>query len=122
MADGTEVADKTVTPDANGDWKAEFDNLPVNKDGNKIKYTVKEDQVQDYTVTYTGDVDNGYIITNTHIEKPKPNTKGNKPGGKKLVKRHGPKTGDMTNIMLYGIVLLVAVLGLLIAVIRRRNK
>ena len=117
MADGTEVADKTVTPDANGDWKAEFDNLPVNKDGNKIKYTVKEDQVQDYTVTYTGDVDNGYIITNTHIEKPKPSKTG-----KKLVKRHGPKTGDMTNIMLYGVVLLVAVLGLLIAVIKRRNK
>ena len=50
-------------------------------------------------------------------EKPKPSKTG-----KKLSKRHGPKTGDMTNIMLYGVVLLVAVLGLLIAVIRRRNK
>ncbi len=49
MADGTEVADKTVTPDANGDWKAEFDKSTVGRK-QKIKYTVKEDQVQDYTM------------------------------------------------------------------------
>ena len=118
IADGTEVADKTVTPDANGEWTVEFENLPVNKDGSKIKYTIKEDDVKDYTVEYSGNPDDGFVITNTHIDKPTPN----KPGSKTIVKRHGPKTGDMTNIMLYGAVLVVAMLGLLFAFIRRRNK
>ncbi|WP_408631987.1 sortase B protein-sorting domain-containing protein [Mogibacterium pumilum] len=39
-----------------------------------------------------------------------------------MVKRHNPKTGDMTNIILYCTVLLAAVLGLLVALIKKHNR
>ncbi|MBQ9333397.1 MAG: Cna B-type domain-containing protein [Lachnospiraceae bacterium] len=61
LANGTEVADKTVEPDANGDWKYEFTDLPEKENGSKITYTVTEDAVAGYD-----SVVNGYNITNTH--------------------------------------------------------
>ncbi len=101
LYDGTE-ADKTVTLDANGDWKAEFDNLPVNKDGSKSSIPSRKIR-QDYTATYSVMWTMWISLPNTHIEKPKPSKIA-----RSFVKRHGPKTGDMTNIMLSGAVLLVA--------------
>lgn len=80
-ADGgeTPVETKTVTPDANGDWKCSFTNLPKykNVDGQRaeIEYTVVETAVPEYNVDENGvaqdvtaDVANGAAtLTNTHI-------------------------------------------------------
>ncbi|WP_125702313.1 Cna B-type domain-containing protein [Lacticaseibacillus daqingensis] len=60
LADGKQVATKTVTKDDK--WQYSFTNLPKYTDqGEEITYTVAEDAVDGYTATYTGN-----DITNTH--------------------------------------------------------
>ena len=59
LADGTEVASKTVT--ANDNWKWSFTDLDKYNSGTEIVYTISEDIVADYTT-----VVNGYDVTNTH--------------------------------------------------------
>ena len=61
-ADGVKVDSKKVT--SNSNWSYNFTNLDKYKDGKKIKYTVKEDTVNNYDASY-----DGYNITNTHEVK-----------------------------------------------------
>ena len=69
LADGTDTG-KTVTLNEAGNWKGSFDGLRKYKaDGTEIVYTVKEDNVANYTNAITGDVTSGFTITNTNIEK-----------------------------------------------------
>ena len=63
-ADGNEV-DSTVLS-ADNDWRATFKNLPVNKNGKAIVYTVNESKVDDYTSKIINCCGN-YKIINTHI-------------------------------------------------------
>lgn len=58
----------TVTLNADNAWKASFDNLIKydRKDGHAIQYTVKEAAIKDYTSNVTGDMQNGFVITNTN--------------------------------------------------------
>ena len=58
-ANGTEVASKDVTA-ANG-WAYSFDELDKYADGSEIEYTIKEDNVDNYSTEISG-----YDITNTH--------------------------------------------------------
>ncbi|MGI5874050.1 MAG: Cna B-type domain-containing protein [Bacillota bacterium] len=60
LADGKEVASRTVT--AAEEWKWSFDNLPKYENGTEIKYTVTEDAVSNYETTY-----DGFNVTNTHV-------------------------------------------------------
>ena len=63
----TEVASKTVTPDASGNWDFSFADLPKYDDnGDEIAYTVTEDAVAGYDTKVTGDVKTGFVITNSH--------------------------------------------------------
>ena len=59
LADGAVYASQTVTAATN--WKYTFDNLPVNKNGTAINYTIGEVEVTDYTT----EIDE-YDIINTH--------------------------------------------------------
>ena len=68
LADGTDTG-KTLTLNEAGNWTGSFDNLPKYKDGNAIAYTVKEDDVANYTGAVTGDATSGFTITNTNTEK-----------------------------------------------------
>lgn len=65
--DATQCDKQIVEPDADGNWKYVFPNLPKYKldaSGNpvEIKYSVKEDVVKGYTPTYSLE---GYDITNS---------------------------------------------------------
>ena len=86
LADGTDTG-KTVTLDEAGNWTGTFSNLPKYKSGTAIVYTVKEDDVANYTNTITGDTTTGFTITNTNTEKV------NVPVKKEWV---GPKTNSVT--------------------------
>ena len=68
FADGDEVDNKIVTPDADGNWNWTFSDLPQKtKDGTaEIVYTVMEDEVPGYTSVVTGDGEKGFKITNTY--------------------------------------------------------
>lgn len=59
LADGQEVAEKTVT--AEDDWKYSFEGLPKFKNGQEIVYTITEDAVANYAVTQ-----DGYNLTNSY--------------------------------------------------------
>jgi hypothetical protein len=64
LADGEEVASATLT--ANDNWKHTFTDLDkTDADGKTITYTIKEDNVEGYTSSITGDADSGFTVTNT---------------------------------------------------------
>ena len=86
LADGTDTG-KTITLDEAANWTGTFSNLPKYKDGTEIVYTVKEDDIANYTVAITGDVASGFTITNTNTEKV------DVPVKKEWV---GPKAGPVT--------------------------
>ena len=80
IADGEVV--ETITLSEANNWNHQWENLPENKDGKKIVYTVKEIQVNGYTSSVNED--NGIItITNTHTpDRPnRPGGGGGNPGG-----------------------------------------
>lgn len=57
------VATKTVKPDENGKWIYIFTNIPkYDKENNEIKYTIEENPIDGWKVSY-----NGYDVINTYI-------------------------------------------------------
>ena len=61
LANGTEIEEVIVRADANGKWTYAFTALPKYVDGEKVTYTVSEDEVEGYETSI-----DGYNITNTH--------------------------------------------------------
>jgi len=75
LADGIEVAEIEVKPDANGEWKYEFTNLPkFNDDKEEIVYTITEDELENYTYEVS---EEGYDLINT-IKQDKTSVSGTK--------------------------------------------
>ena len=67
LLDGEEIVAKT-TLDANNGWKATFADLPVYKNkGSLINYTIREIEVDNYTVDIAKDGNYSFIINNTHV-------------------------------------------------------
>ncbi len=68
-ADKVEVTSVTLTS-ANttdsGSWTYEFTDLPERENGKKIIYTITEDEVNNYTGKVTGNMADGFTITNAH--------------------------------------------------------
>lgn len=55
-----------ISPDADGNWKLTFKNLPKYDDNGKAYiYTIKEVEVLGYSVNISGNQDEGYTITNS---------------------------------------------------------
>ncbi|ASS37499.1 hypothetical protein AXF17_02850 [Mogibacterium pumilum] len=110
IADGTEKQEATLSAATN--WKHEFDNLPKydETDGHKVVYTIKEVSIDGYKSVISGSAEDGYTITNTE-ERPKvPN------------KPKSPKTGDSSNISLYGYILISSLLALLVLLVKRKKR
>ena len=63
-ANGIEVDSKAVTD--TGDWQWTFNGLPKYKDGELINYTVSEDRIEGYTSSISGNMTDGFTVTNTH--------------------------------------------------------
>ena len=98
LADGTDTG-KTITLDEAANWTGTFSNLPKYKDGTEIVYTVKEDDIANYTSAITGDATTGFTITNTEVphDTPKPKEDTPKKSNRKPAKKSGgvvPYTGD----------------------------
>ena len=79
LADGKETG-KTIELNQDNDWKGEFKDLPSHKNGEFVKYTVKEVEVGNgYTSKITGNAKDGFTITNSRTpEKTTINIKVNK--------------------------------------------
>lgn len=66
LANGTKVAEKTVTADA--DWAYRFGDLPKYQNGQKITYTVTENAVADYSASIDGhNIKNSYTPKKTSV-------------------------------------------------------
>lgn len=65
LANGKEVLGKILVLSKLNGWTGTFQNLPINKNGKKIKYTVKEEPVgQGYESSEKGNAKDGFVITN----------------------------------------------------------
>ena len=62
MADGTKVQEVEIT--AQDNWKYSFKNLNKLKNGTEIKYTISEEAIPEYEISY-----DGYNVTNTYTPK-----------------------------------------------------
>ena len=66
LADGTDTGESLLL-DADNNWKASFEHIPyTTPDGKKIKYSVLEDEVTNYSTDITGS-EASSTITNSHV-------------------------------------------------------
>ncbi|MDE1565614.1 Cna B-type domain-containing protein [Actinotignum sanguinis] len=68
LGDGKEVARKTVG--AAEDWKATFAEVDKCAGGYLINYTIVEESVEGYTTAVTGNMTDGFVVTNTIVPPP----------------------------------------------------
>ena len=66
FADGEDTG-KTLTLSQGNQWTGSFTDLDQFNGGQQIRYTVEETAVEGYTSAITGDMGEGYVITNTHV-------------------------------------------------------
>jgi len=64
LADGEEV--ETITLSEGNKWTETINELPKNNNGKEINYTISELEVSNYETKITGNMEDGYTITNTH--------------------------------------------------------
>ncbi|HEY9574515.1 MAG TPA: Cna B-type domain-containing protein [Lachnospiraceae bacterium] len=65
LADGKEVARQSLSEDNH--WQYVFEDLPQYEEGKEILYTVKEEKMDGYEDVISGDIKDGFLITNTNI-------------------------------------------------------
>ena len=63
LADGEKVDEVTLNEDNR--WQHTFTDLPEYSGGDKIAYTVQEAEVEGYVGSVIGDMDSGFVVTNT---------------------------------------------------------
>lgn len=63
--DGVAISDRKATAD--NDWRWNFGSYRRNYKGKKISYTVSEDPVEAYEAIISGDVTDGFTVSNKHV-------------------------------------------------------
>jgi len=64
-----EATDSVTVLNEGNAWRHTFENLYVFANGDSIQYSVVEDAVAEYTTAYSGNMENGFTVTNTHEPK-----------------------------------------------------
>ncbi len=106
IADDVEIQE-AILNDENG-WYAEFVDLPVNNDGNPIRYTISEEPVEDYEPEITGSVEDGFVVTNFYSPKGEEEPP------------HNPQTLD--GITYYGLFLILSLIGMGTGLVYRKQE
>lgn len=127
MADG-EAVGNPVKISAQTGWSHTFDKLPVEKQGEKIRYTVTEVNVPDgYVSRISGDMTSGFTVTNSHTvpTPPSPITPSH-PAQVSIPRKSEHKHLARTGIDTYGVLYFAAgmlALGIaMLGVMRRKHK
>lgn len=117
LANGVEILGKILELSEMNGWTGTFTKLPINKNGKKIEYTVKEEPVGNgYQSFVTGNAKEGFVITNLKKSKPPVTPPG---GGKDP---ENPQTGDKADIALYASLLAISGITLSLLIILKRKK
>lgn len=118
LANGVEILGKILELSEMNGWTGTFTKLPINKNGKKIEYTVKEEPVGNgYESFVTGNAKEGFVITNLKKSKPPVTPPGG--GGKDP---ENPQTGDKADIALYASLLAISGITLSLLIILKRKK
>ena len=105
---GDPINDQVLILSDINNWTGAFKDMPVYENGEKISYTITENEVDGYTAEISGSAKDGFVITNSHTPKddPTPVTPTNKTDNiDKTV-----KTGDETNVIFWAVMLAAAAL------------
>ncbi len=97
-ADDVEIASIELNDENN--WSYTWKNLDVYNKGSEIEYIVEENEVPNYYTEVTGDMVEGFTITNTHFGE----------GGNDEPPSDNPKTADSINLYIFMLVL--SILGI----------
>ena len=108
-ADGVKVAD--VVLNKNNNWRHTFTSLSKhdNTDGHEIVYTITEDAVNGYTTSIDGNMNTGFVVTNTKNTTP-PHSFDT------------PKTGDESHLLLYFLTMILSGTGLIGVLLFKRKR
>lgn len=75
LANGKDTKKELILSEANN-WKGKFEQVPEEKNEQAIEYSIEEVAVPNYKSDITGDMINGFTVTNTYNkEEPKPETR-----------------------------------------------
>lgn len=130
LKNGEPMEDMSLTLDQSNGWMGKFEKLPLtDEDGKTIKYTISENEVKGYTSQITGNIEDGFVITNTKPEseepgepeepgKPDKPDESGEPKGKD--KKKSPGTGDNGFGYTCSAMAVVAALGILY--LKRKNE
>lgn len=112
LADSKPVEGKTLTLKKDNQWKGAFTDLDEFENETKTAYSVEETKVPEgYTVKITGDMQNGFTLTNSHTPKAKTT-----PPQPKV-----PNTGD-PYIFTYLQMMFISLLSLLVVIALKKRK
>lgn len=103
-------------------WKVVFKDLDKYEDSKEILYTIKEEKVEGYTGEVSGNVKEGFKLTNTRKPETPPKTPPATPPEtppEKPKKPQNPSTGDNISLIHYEM-LVLSIIGL--AYIFRKRK
>ena len=100
LADGKDSG-KTLVLTEETSWKGIFKELPSQDNGKKIKYTIQEVAVEYYTTTITGNMDEGFVITNICTYVP---------------------TGDDSNVLLWSASMMASMAGIGFVLKKKREE
>ena len=103
-------------------WKVVFKDLDKYEDSKEILYTIKEEKVEGYTGVVSGNVKEGFVLTNTKKPETPPKTPPATPPEtppEKPKKPQNPSTGDNISLIHYEM-LVLSIIGL--AYIFRKRK
>src|SRR5699024_8409776 len=133
VINGQRYEEGEVVLSEENDWTHTYEGFYESIDGYDFEFTIEEEEMEGYEVEITGNVEDGFIVTNTEVEDPPakeapkedPEEKddpeitvepGDDDDGKAL-----PKTAtNMYNWLLIGSIILIA--GMLVIVFSRRKK
>lgn len=129
----TEVTGSKPSVTDNGDntYTVTYSNLPKSSNGTEIKYSVKEDLIDGYTVSVSGNASEGFTIINQHTPAEKTtvtedhsNSGGDTPAPSAKsadVIDSSPDTADHTDLLMHGITMILSLTAALITVATYRK-
>ena len=96
-----EDSGKSLELSEDNDWSGIFEDLPAQKDGKVIEYTVEEVAVEYYTSEVTGSMEEGFTITNTCTYI---------------------KTGDESNLLLWSAAMMASMAGVGVTIYKKKRE
>lgn len=133
LADGKETGKTLVLNKANN-WAGTFSDLDEKASGRTVEYTIEEVKVDGYTTTISGNVTEGFVITNTYTPTPtvpeepdKPDVpdkpeESDKSESVDESQTNVPDTGDYSNVGMWLALFGSSLLGMFGVVTYRKRK